>query len=126
MSRHSYGMQAWYRTGSAYIRSPAVVEARRFVSDLKVRMGKFGLTMHPDKTKLIRFGRFANEHCRRNGEGKAKTFDFLGFTHYGSKTRRNGLFMVGRKSSKKKLKAKLQAIKEALPFVPMNSETLTP
>ena len=77
-------------------------------------MDKFGLALHPDKTRLIRFGRFAHEHCRRTGARKPDTFDFLGFTHYCSKAYRNGWFVVGRKSAKKKLKAKLQAIKEAL------------
>ena len=63
---------------------------------------------------MIRFGRFAAQQCRERGLRKPETFDFLGFTHYCSKSRTSGNFIVGRKTSKKKMRAQLQAIKESL------------
>ena len=56
-------------------------EADRFLEDLRERLGKFGLELHPDKTRRIEFGRFAEQNRKRRGEGKPETFDFLGFTH---------------------------------------------
>ena len=56
-------------------------DAVRFQSELRKRMGKFGLELHEDKTRLIEFGRFAAENRKSRGEGKPETFDFLGFTH---------------------------------------------
>jgi len=76
-------------------------------------MRKFGLTLHPRKTRLIRFGRYAAEQRRARGEKKPETFDFLGFTHYCTKTR-NGWFKAGRKSIKKRIQGQIQAIKEEL------------
>jgi len=75
---------------------------------------KFGLNLHPKKTQLIRFGRFARRDCRVNGEGKPPTFDFLGFTHYCTVARANRRFMVGRKSIKKRMRSQLLEIKQAL------------
>jgi hypothetical protein len=73
-------------------------------------LGQFGLKLHPDKTRLIEFGRFARENRRRKGQGKPQTFDFLGFTHCCGKTRK-GHFTVLRLTSAKRLRAKLQAVK---------------
>ena len=56
-------------------------EARRFVADMRQRLEKFALSLHPDKTRLIEFGRYAAEHRARRGLGKPETFNFLGFTH---------------------------------------------
>ena len=56
-------------------------EAERFLNELRERFDKFGLALHPDKTRLIEFGRFAAENRQKRGEGKPETFDFLGFTH---------------------------------------------
>ncbi|WP_456279426.1 group II intron maturase-specific domain-containing protein [Bacillus sp. AK128] len=67
----------------------------------------FSLEVAEDKTKIITFGRFAESEFRRNGQGKPPTFDFLGFTHYCSKSR-SGQFRVKRKSSQKKVRAKLK------------------
>lgn len=55
--------------------------AQRFLEDLRERFAKFGLVLHPDKTRLIQFGRFASERRRIGGQGRPETFDFLGFTH---------------------------------------------
>ena len=61
-------------------------DAERFLGEFGERLAKFGLEIHPDKTRLIEFGRFAESNRRTRGEGKPETFDFLGFTHYcGSK-----------------------------------------
>jgi RNA-directed DNA polymerase len=87
-------------------------DAERFLKDLEVRLGKFHLEMERSKTQLIEFGRFAEMNAARKG-GKPATFDFLGFTHYCGQTR-NGAFKVKRMTSKKKYRAKLQAVKEWL------------
>ena len=56
-------------------------DAERFLNALKERLAEFGLELHPDKTRLIEFGRYAADHRKARGEGKPETFDFLGFTH---------------------------------------------
>ena len=70
-------------------------DAERFLLDLRERMSQFALELHPDKTRLIEFGRFAMANRRARGERRPETFDFLGFTHYCRKTR-NGGFGLGR------------------------------
>jgi RNA-directed DNA polymerase len=55
-------------------------DADRFLENLRERLAKFGLELHPDKTRRIEFGRFAEENRKRRGEGKPETFDFLGFS----------------------------------------------
>ena len=88
-------------------------DAERFQAALAERLRRFHLELHPDKTRLLEFGRFASENRKRRGQGKPETFDFLGFTHYCDKTRK-GWFTVGRKTSAKRRRAKLAALKEAL------------
>ncbi len=88
-------------------------EAENFLRDLTNRMGKFGLDLHPDKTRLIEFGRFAESNRRKRGEGKPETFDFLGFTHSCSKTR-TGRFFIRRKTIKKRFVQKLKDVKAEL------------
>jgi RNA-directed DNA polymerase len=88
-------------------------EADRFLQDLRERLGKFGLELHPDKTRRIEFGRFADTNRKRRGEGKPETFDFLGFTHACGKTRQ-GAFKVRRQTIGKRMRAKLQEIKQQL------------
>jgi len=88
-------------------------EAASFLTELRVRLAKFGLTLHPEKTRLIEFGRFAARDRRRRGEGKPSTFDFLGFTHYCGKTR-NGKFAVRRRTMSKRLRRKLKEVKAEL------------
>jgi group II intron reverse transcriptase/maturase len=89
-------------------------EARAFLHDLQARMSEFELALHPDKTRLIRFGRHAAEQRRRLGQGKPETFDFLGFTHFCTRSRKYGSFVIGRKTIKKRMRAQLQAIKMEL------------
>ena len=73
--------------------------------DLKDRMRKFELALHPDKTRLIRFGRHAAKQREKLGEGKPETFDFLGFTHFCTRSRKWGSFVIGRKTIKKRMRA---------------------
>ena len=84
-------------------------DAERFLEECKERLQKFGLELHPDKTRLIEFGRFAAENRKRRGEGKPETFDFLGFTHICGKTRKTGRFIVKRQTIEKRLRCKAQA-----------------
>ena len=88
-------------------------EAERFLKDFQERLAKFGLEIHPEKTRLIEFGRFAQVNRQQRGEGKAETFTFLGFTHYGG-TNSKGHFVVWRRTAAKRMRAKLQAIKQEL------------
>jgi group II intron reverse transcriptase/maturase len=89
-------------------------EAIEFQKALEIRLNQFGLSLHPDKTRLIRFGRFASAQSIERGLRKPETFDFLGFTHYGTKSIKNGWFVVGRKTIKKRMKKQLQLVKEEL------------
>jgi len=89
-------------------------EAERFLADLRLRFAKFGLQLHPDKTRLIEFGQFAATNRRRRGLGKPETFDFLGFTHICGTKRSNGRFTVLRQTMPKRLQAKLAEVKAEL------------
>jgi hypothetical protein len=86
-------------------------DARAFQSVLPKRLAKFSLEVAEDKTKLLRFGRFARRDSARAGEGAPGTFDFLGFTHYCGRSRA-GRFKLKRRTSKKKFRAKLRAMKD--------------
>jgi len=88
-------------------------EAERFLTELRERFAKFGLELHPDKTRLIEFGRFAESNRRGRGGGKPETFDFLGFTHSCAKTRA-GKFTVLRQTMRKRLRTKLSEVKAEL------------
>lgn len=85
-------------------------DAERFYAALLLRLEKFKLSIAEEKTKIISFGRFAEEDSRREGGSKPKTFDFLGFTHYCSKSQK-GAFRVKRKTSGKKFRQKVKAMK---------------
>src|SRR5213594_3320879 len=88
-------------------------DADRFLESLRERLAKFGLELHPDKTRRIEFGRFAEENRKRRGEGKPETFDFLGFKHISGK---NGMgqFTVRRTTIRKRMRAKLQELKQEI------------
>ena len=88
-------------------------DARRFRVDLEGRLGHFGLEVAAEKTKVLEFGPLAEHKARTRGE-KPQTFDFLGLTHYCSRTRNGGRFRMKRLTSRKKFKAKLLAFKEWL------------
>ena len=94
-------------------------EAERFLQEFGDRLTKVGLELEPDKTRLVEFGRFAEENRKKRGKGKPETFDFLGFTHYCSRSR-SGKFRVKRKTAKKKFNA---SIKEMVLFI-KNSRTM--
>jgi len=85
-------------------------DADRFLENLRERLAKFGLELHPDKTRRIEFGRYAEENRKRRGEGKPETFDFLGFTHISGKNSL-GRFAVRRKTIRKRMRGKLRRIK---------------
>src|SRR3989440_11625661 len=85
-------------------------DARRFLDEMRERLQKFALTLHPEKTRLIEFGRFAAERRQRRGLGKPETFNFLGFTFICGKTRQ-GKFQIKRKTRRDRMQAKLKMIK---------------
>jgi len=85
-------------------------DADRFLRDLRERFARFALELHPDKTRLIEFGRYAAANRARRGERKPESFVFLGFTHICARTR-TGRFKLKRITSKKKMQAKLKAVK---------------
>src|SRR5208283_551811 len=84
-------------------------EAERYWNELKERMKKFDLELHPEKTRLLEFGRFAAQQRQKRGEGKPETFNFLGFTHICGKTRK-GRFTVLRQTIRKRMQAKLKEV----------------
>jgi len=88
-------------------------EAERFLEEFRERLAKFGLELHPGKTRLIEFGRFAQANRKARGEGEPETFTFLGFTHHCG-TNSRGIFTVWRQTARKRLEAKLQQIKQTL------------
>lgn len=86
-------------------------DAEACLEELQQRVGKFGLELHPEKTRLIEFGRYAIERRAERGEGKPETFDFLGFTHRCDISRSNGWFMIRRETIASRLARTLAAIK---------------
>jgi RNA-directed DNA polymerase len=88
-------------------------EARHFLDALRERLKEFALSLHPEKTRMIEFGREAENNRRRRGLGKPETFDFLGFTFICGRSRR-GKFLIKRKTRRDRMRVKLQAIKQEL------------
>lgn len=88
-------------------------DAEKMRRELKERLARFNLELHGEKTRLIEFGRFAEENRKKNGGGKPETFDFLGFTHICSK-KRNGKFALRRKTIAKRARAKLLEVRAQL------------
>ena len=89
-------------------------DAERFVRELRTRLAKFGLEVEPTKTKILAFGPNAANRARQAGKNKPETFDFLGFTHYCSRTRNGKRFRMKRVTARKKFRAKLAAFKQWL------------
>lgn len=85
-------------------------DAKRFLRELRIRMNKFSLELHPEKTRLLEFGRYATERREKRGVGKPETFNFLGLTHICNKTR-NGKFLLERRTDSKRMRAKLYDVK---------------
>ena len=88
-------------------------DAWRFLDELRKRLGEFALSLHPEKTRLIEFGRFAAANRKRRGLGKPEAFNFLGFTFICGKSRR-GKFLIKRKSRRDRMQTKLKEIKGTL------------
>ena len=88
-------------------------DARRFWDAMRERFAAFALTLHPDKTRLIEFGRYAAERRARRGLGKPETFNFLGFTHISGVSRR-GTYQLRRHTRRDRMRARLKEIKEEL------------
>jgi|ERR1700733_8204760 len=88
-------------------------DARCFLAEMRLRLEEFKLTLHPEKTRLIEFGRFAAEKRSKRGLAKPETFSFLGFVHISGRTR-TGRFQLKRKTRRDRMRAKLKAIKEEL------------
>jgi group II intron reverse transcriptase/maturase len=89
-------------------------DAERFLRELGGRLEKFGLALHPEKTRLLEFGRFAAENRQKRGAGKPETFTFLGFTHICGRKHGKVGFIVKRQTASKRLRAKLREVREAL------------
>ena len=88
-------------------------DARRFLEEMRARLQEFALSLHPEKTRLIEFGRFAARDRKTRGLGKTETFNFLGFTFICGKSRR-GKFLLKRKTRRDRMRAKLRMIKEEM------------
>jgi RNA-directed DNA polymerase len=86
-------------------------DAMRFLEEFKERLAKFGLELHPEKTRLMEFGCYAARDRQQRGAGKPETFNYLGFTHYCGRRRKTDTFTVWRITAKKRMVAKLKAIK---------------
>jgi len=89
-------------------------EAERFLEEFRGRLAKFGLELRADKTRLIEFGRLAARNRKQRGEANPETFTFLGFTHYCGERWSDKAFIVWRKTAKKRMVAKLRALKAEL------------
>ena len=88
-------------------------DAERFLKEFRERLANFALELHPEKTRLIEFGRFAQVNLQQRGEGKPRTFTFLGFTHYCATTS-NGHFVVQRRTVPQRMRTTLRALKARL------------
>ena len=88
-------------------------DARRFLDEMRARLQEFALSLHPEKTRLIEFGRFAAKNRKQRGLGKPETFNFLGFTFICGKSRQ-GKFQLKRKTRRDRMRAKLRRIKEEM------------
>lgn len=112
--RHARGNVIYVRYADDIVAGFAQrADAERFEAEMRERLAKFALTLHPDKTRLIEFGRRAAENRRERGLGKPESFNFLGFTHICARNRR-GQFFVKRRSRRDRARAKLRAVKAEL------------
>ena len=89
------------------------IDAKRFLADMRQRLEKFSLSLNPEKTRLIEFGRFATENRKRKGFGKPETFTFLGFTFICGRSP-TGHFHIQRKTRRDRMRATLRRVKEEL------------
>ncbi len=89
-------------------------EAEQFLQMMRERLAEFGLELHPAKTRLVEFGRFAMSNRAKQGKGKPETFEFLGFTHVCAKQKSDGGFTILRKTIRKRLSGKLKDVRQIL------------
>jgi group II intron reverse transcriptase/maturase len=89
-------------------------DARRFLDEVRLQFAEYALTLHPEKTRLIEFGRFADKNRKDRGLGKPETFNFLGFTFISGKSRDGKKFLVKRKTRRDRMIAKLKMITQEL------------
>lgn len=89
-------------------------DAQQFLAQVRERLAKFELELHPDKTRRMEFGRFAAERRKKRGEGKPETFNFLGFTHLCGTRQKTGRFLLRRKTMGKRMAAKLKDLRGKL------------
>jgi RNA-directed DNA polymerase len=112
--RHAHGEMIVVRWADDFIVGfEHQADAQRFLAELRERFAKFKLELHPDKTRLIEFGRFAAKNRQARGIGRPETFDFLGFTHICARMR-DGRFWVRRITISKRMRAKLREVKDQL------------
>ena len=88
-------------------------DAEQYLMDARERLAKYGLELHPEKTRIVEFGRFAERNRKKRGERRPETFEFLGFEHFCAKTRK-GRFRLGRKPARKRMARTLKRIREIL------------
>jgi RNA-directed DNA polymerase len=112
--RHAHGDMVIVRCADDFVAGfEHQADAQRFLGDLRERFANFALELHPGKTRLIEFGRFAARARAARGDGKPETFDFLGFTHMCGKTKSGG-YWLKRKTISKRMRAKLAGVKDQL------------
>lgn len=113
-TRHAHGDVVFVRFADDFVAGfEHEDDARQFLADLRERIAKFALELHPDKTRLIEFGRHAARARAARGLGKPETFDFLGFTHFCGKTKK-GRFWLRRITISKRMRAKLSEVNISL------------
>ena len=113
--RHAHGDVSIVRFADDFVMGfQNKIEAEQFRKELEERFTKFNLSLHPEKTRLIEFGRYAATNRRARGEGKPETFGFLGFTHICDRTYTGKRFIVLRQTISKRMRAKLKEVKEEL------------
>ncbi len=113
-SQHAHGDVVFVRFADDFVAGfEHEDDARQFLADLRERFAKFALELHPDKTRLIEFGRNAARTRAVRGLGKPETFDFLGFTHFCGKTKK-GRFWLRRITISKRMRAKLSEVNISL------------
>ena len=112
--RHAHGNMIVIRyADDSVVGFERLDDAERFLSEMRMRMERFGLSVHPHKTRLIEFGRHAARRRTERGLGKPETFNFLGFTHICGRTRR-GAFALQRLTRRDRMQVALRRIKEQL------------
>lgn len=112
--RHAHGDMVVVRYADDFVVGfQTEADARQFLADLRERFARFGLELHPDKTRVLRFGKSAAAQRRERGEGKPETFDFLGFTHACGRAK-GGAFVLVRRTAARRMRAKLREIGDEL------------